>query len=159
MRAWELQEWGLANLKLVERPTPNPGPNELLVRVHAASLNYRDKAIVEGKYLPDKLPRPLIPVSDAAGVVEEVGSGVTRFRKGERVTSPLYSHWLDAEPAPNEPDYCFGGPLPGGLAEYMIIHEDSAVGAPASLTDAEAATLPIAALTAWFSLVDRGKLE
>ena len=157
MKAWELQDWGLANLKQVERP--RPGPNELLVRVQAASLNYRDKAVVEGKYLPDKLPRPLIPVSDAAGRVEEVGPGVTRFQEGDRVTSHLYSHWLDGEPGPSEVDYCFGGPLPGGLAEYMIIHEDSAVAAPASLTDAEAATLPIAALTAWFALVDLGKLE
>ncbi len=159
MRAWELQGWGLADLKLVERPTPRPGPNELLVRVKAASLNYRDKAIVDGEYLPDQLPRPLIPVSDAAGHVEETGPGVTRFRKGDRVTSHLHSRWMDGEAAPNESDYCFGGPLPGGLAEYMTIHEDSAVGAPASLTDAEAATLPIAALTAWFSLVNRGKLE
>ncbi len=159
MKAWELRDYGLRNLKLVERPTPRPGPNELLVRVSAASLNYRDKALVDGNYLPDRMPKPLIPVSDAAGVVEEIGPGVTQFPEGARVTTHLFSRWIGGEPGPDEQEYCFGGPLPGGLADYMIIHEDAAVGAPDSLSDAEAATLPIAALTAWFSLVDRGGLQ
>ena len=159
MRAWELQEFGRENLKLGERPTPKPGPNELLVRVSAASLNYRDKAVVEGKLLPDRMSMPLIPVSDAVGVVEETGPGVTRFAEGARVSTHLYSRWIDGEPGPSEWAHCFGGPLPGGLAEFMIIHEDSAVEVPASLTDAEASTLPIAALTAWFALVNRGGLK
>ncbi len=159
MKAWEMQDFGLKNLKLVERPTPKPGPNELLVRVSAASLNYRDKVVVEGFYGRERMPRHLIPVSDAAGVVEQVGPGVTRFGEGARVTTHLYSRWVAGDPKPDEVDYCFGGPLPGGLAEYMIIPEVGAVEAPASLSDAEAATLPIAGLTAWFALVDHGGLE
>ncbi len=160
MKAWELQDYGMDNLKRVEVPTPEPGPNELLVRVSAASLNYRDKAIVDGNLRPGGLSMPFIPVSDAVGIVEATGPGVTRFGPGARVTTHLYSRWIEGEPAPDEGDrHCFGGPLPGGLAEFMIIPEDSAVEAPASLTDAEAATLPIAALTAWFSLVVRGGLK
>ncbi len=91
MRAWESQDFGLENLKRVERPAPAPGPNEMLVRVSAVSLNDRDKAIIEGNLLPERMPKPLIPVSDAAGVVEAIGPGVTRFREGARVTTHLDS--------------------------------------------------------------------
>ncbi|MEK5768929.1 NAD(P)-dependent alcohol dehydrogenase, partial [Acinetobacter schindleri] len=78
---------------------------------------------------------------------------------GDRVNTTLYSRWIDEEPGPNEPDYCLGMPLPGGLAEYMILHEESAVKAPDNMSDAEAATLPIAALTAWYSMMDVGNLK
>ena len=159
MKAWLLKDFGLKNLQLGEAVTPKPKAGELLVKVGAVSLNFRDKAIVDGIYEPHMVPKPLIPVSDAAGTVVAVGGDVTRFKVGDRVNSHLYSRWLDGEPGPNEPDYCFGSPLPGGLAEYMIIHEDSAVGAPANMSDEEAATLPIAALTAWYSLVDFAKIQ
>jgi len=159
MKAWLLKDFGLENLQPEEVPTPQPGPGELLVKVGAVSLNFRDKAIVEGFYEPHLVPKPLIPVSDAAGTVVAVGEGVTRFSAGDRVNSHLYSRWLDGAPAADEPAWCIGMPLPGGLAEYMIIHENSAVSAPDSMTDEEAATLPIAALTAWYALMDVGKLQ
>lgn len=159
MKAWLLNDFGLDNLTLGEVPTPEPKPGELLVKVGAVSLNFRDKAIVDGIYEPHKVPRPLIPVSDAAGTVVAIGDGVTRFKIGDRVNSHLYSRWIDGPPGPDEPEYCFGSPLPGGLAEYMIIHEDSAVGAPDNMSDEEASTLPIAALTAWYSLVDFGEVK
>lgn len=159
MKAWLLNDFGLDNLTLGETPTPEPKPGELLVKVGAVSLNFRDKAIVDGIYEPHKVPKPLIPVSDAAGTVVAIGEGVSRFKVGDRVNSHLYSRWVDGPPGPNEPDYCFGSPLPGGLAEYMIIHEESAVGAPHNLSDEEASTLPIAALTAWYSLVDYGQIQ
>lgn len=159
MKAWLLKDFGLHNLELGETPTPQPAPGELLVKVGAVSLNFRDKAIVDGIYEPHLVPKPLIPVSDAAGTVVAVGDGVTRFKLGDRVNSHLYSRWIDGTPKPNEPEFCFGMPLPGGLAEYMIIHEDSAVAAPANMSDEEAATLPIAALTAWYSLVDVANVQ
>ncbi len=159
MKAWLLKDFGLDNLELGEVPTPQPQAGELLVKVGAVSLNFRDKAIVDGIYEPHLVPKPLIPVSDAVGTVVCVGEGVTRFQVGDRVNSHLYSRWLDGAPGPDEPAYCFGSPLPGGLAEYMIIHEDSAVGAPANMSDEEAATLPIAALTAWYALVDYGQVQ
>ncbi|SJN12558.1 Alcohol dehydrogenase [Halomonas citrativorans] len=159
MKAWLLKDFGLDNLVLGDTATPEPKAGELLVKVGAVSLNFRDKAIVDGIYEPHMVPKPLIPVSDASGTVVAVGEGVTRFTVGDRVNSHLYSRWLDGEPGPNEPDYCFGSPLPGGLAEYMIIHEESAVRAPDNMSDEEASTLPIAALTAWYSLVDFGQIQ
>lgn len=159
MKAWLLQDFGLDNLQLGEVPTPEPKAGELLVKVGAVSLNFRDKAIVDGIYEPHLVPKPLIPVSDACGEIVAVGEGVTRFKVGERVNSHLYSRWIDGPPGPDEPAYCFGSPLPGGLAEYMIIHEQSAVRAPDNMSDEEASTLPIAALTAWYSLVDFGALK
>lgn len=148
MKAWLLKDFGLANLQLSETSTPVPKAGELLVKVGAVSLNFRDKAILEGFYEPHLVPKNLIPVSDAAGTVVAVGDGVTRFGVGDRVNSHLYSRWLGGEPAHDEPAHCFGSPLPGGLAEYMIIHEDSAVGVPLNMSDEQASTLPIAALTA-----------
>ena len=93
------------------------------------------------------------------GTVVAPGAGVTRFGVGDRVDSHLYSHWLDGAPAPDEPEYCLGSPLPGGLAEYMILHENGAVKAPAGMRDEQAATLPITALTAWYALMDVGNLQ
>lgn len=159
MKAWLLKDFGLHNLERGEVPTPTPKEGELLVKVGAVSLNYRDKAIIDGIYEPHRVPKPLIPVSDAVGTIVAVGPNVSRFAVGERVNSTLYSRWLDGAPGPNEPDYCLGMPLPGGLAEYMIIHEESAVRAPAMMSDEEASTLPIAALTAWYSLMDVGRLQ
>ncbi|WP_020201665.1 NAD(P)-dependent alcohol dehydrogenase [Cupriavidus sp. WS] len=159
MKAWQLKGFGLNNLVLGETETPRPKAGELLVKVGAVSLNFRDKAIVDGIYEPHLVPRDLIPVSDAAGTVVAVGEGVTRFQVGDRVNSHLYSRWLDGAPGPDEPAYCVGSPLPGGLAEYMIIHEQGAVRAPGSMSDEEASTLPIAALTAWYSLVDFGQIQ
>jgi NADPH:quinone reductase-like Zn-dependent oxidoreductase len=159
MKAWLLKDFGLQNLQMDEVPTPTLKDNEVLIRVKAVSLNFRDKAIVDGIYEPEMIPKPLIPVSDAVGVVVSVGSAVTRFKEGDRVNSHLYSGWVDGDPAPNEPDFCYGAPLPGGLAEYMVLNAESAVLAPDAMSDEEASTLPIAALTAWYSMMDYGNLQ
>lgn len=159
MKAWQLNAFGLENLKLGSATIPVPKPHEILIKVGAVSLNFRDKAIIDGIYLPETIPFPLIPVSDAVGTVVAVGNEVTKFKVGDRVISHLYTNWIDGKPAHNESEFSIGAPLPGGLAEYMILKAASAVLAPASLTDEEASTLPIAALTVWFALVNHGNLQ
>jgi NADPH:quinone reductase-like Zn-dependent oxidoreductase len=135
-----------------EVPTPTPKYDEVLIRVSAVSLNFRDKAIVDGIYEPEMIPKPLIPVSDAVGVVVAVGKSVTHLKEGDRVNSHLYSHWVDGLPKSNEPDFCYGAPLSGGLAEYMTLYAESAVKAPDAMTNEEASTLPIA-------MMDYGQLK
>ena len=158
MLAWELESRGFDTVKLVDRPVPTPGRHEMLVRVSAVSLNHRDEDIVVGNY-PFEIPTPVILVSDAAGVVVQVGEDVSRFSVGDRVTAHLWSRWIDGAPTPDDSKYCLGGPLPGALAEYILLHEDGAVASPSTLTDGQAATLPLAALTAWFALVEQGELR
>jgi len=151
MRAWQIDRFGLDNLSMVDRPVPSPGPGEVLVRIHAVSLNYRDRLVVEGKAIP-KLPLPFVPASDASGEVAELGPGATRFTRGDRVMSHYVPKWLDGD-GRSDGDYrTLGGPLPGVLAEYVVFHEQSLVSPPAAFTHEEAATLPIAAVTAWTAL-------
>lgn len=159
MRAWTLDDFGLDNLTLREVPTPTPGPGELLIRVSAVSLNFRDKALVDGIYAPDKQPKGLIPVSDSAGVVTAVGEGVTEFAVGDRVTSHLYQDWIDGPWLNEYADAQIGGPINGGLAEYQVLRAGNVVPTPGYLSDAEAATLPIAALTPWFVMTEYGGLR
>lgn len=159
MKAWTLKDFGLDNLTLTDVPTPEPGPRQLLAEVSAVSLNFRDKAIAEGLYEPERMPRGLIPVSDVVGRVVATGADVTRWREGDRVLSHLYTGWLDGEAGPDEGARALGGPLDGGLAQYILLEEDAILAAPAALSDQQAATLPIAALTAWFSLVEYGRLQ
>jgi len=129
------------------------------VKVSAVSLNDRDKALVEGIYAPEKQPKGLIPVADSAGVVAAIGEGVTSFAVGDRVTSHFYTTWHDGPWLAKYADLQTGGPLNGGLAEYQILGAANVVATPSNLTDEEAATLPIAALTPWFALVEYGGLQ
>lgn len=160
MRRWQLPSFGLGNLQLVDAPMPAPGFGELLIRVAAVSLNYRDMLVVEGGLLPDRPAMPFVPVSDMAGEVVAIGAGVSRFKTGDRVLGNFWTQWIDGAPplAMSRHGLSLGGPLPGMLADYVTLHEDIAVEAPASLTAAEASTLPVAALTAWFSLVETGRV-
>lgn len=159
MKAWQKQGLGLENLKNVEIDVPIVKDDEILIKVKAVSLNFRDKAIIDGIYLPELMKGNFIPVSDAVGEVVAVGKDVTEFKIGQRVISHLYTEWLDGKPVMDCGPSAVGGPNDGGLAEYMILKEKAAVIAPSSLTDEEASTLPIAALTNWFALVEYGKIK
>lgn len=159
MKVWKKQGVGLENLKLVEVEKPVPGPKQILIEVKAVSLNFRDKSIMDGDYLPDLMNKPFTPVSDAVGVVVSAGSEVKRFKEGDRVVSHLYTKWVDGAPSEDYAPSAVGGPNDGGLAEYMLLDEDATVMAPTNLSDEEASTLPIAALTVWFSLVEYGKIK
>jgi NADPH:quinone reductase-like Zn-dependent oxidoreductase len=156
MRALEAADFSIDALKLAERPVPKPRRGEILVRIKAASLNYRDLAILAQKYMAT-LTLPYVPASDACGEVVEIGEDVTRFKVGDRVT-PLYTQgWHDGYPTPEQrTKRTLGAPLSGVLQDYVAVPAEDAVSVPANLSDAEAATLPIAALTAWSTLQEGG---
>ncbi|TIP10729.1 MAG: NAD(P)-dependent alcohol dehydrogenase [Mesorhizobium sp.] len=155
-RSWQMGGFGLSRLEPAEGKIPEPGPRDLLVRIKAVSLNYKDRMIVDGVLIPD-LAFPFVPTSDAVGEVVAVGSEVSRFRVGQRVLGQVIADWLDGDAPPVLHKHTLGSSLPGTLSDYVLFHEDAAVIAPPSLSDAEASTLPIAALTAWFALVEATK--
>ena len=162
MQQWQLSAYGLDNLKRVETTIPQPGPGEILVAVQAVSLNYHDKLVVEnGMAMPLELPQ--VPVSDMSGRVVKTGPGATRFQVGERVIAAFRPEWIDGQPFPGDARVpsmrTLGGPLPGVLAEYVCFPESWLVAAPETLSDIEASTLPVAGLTAWFALVEKGGLR
>jgi NADPH:quinone reductase-like Zn-dependent oxidoreductase len=151
LKAFEIQEFGIEKLALVDRAKPVPGPGQALVRMTAASLNYRDYMMVMGVYNP-RLKRPIIPLSDGAGVVEEVGDGVTRVKKGDRVAACFFQKWIEGPPTREKANTALGGAIDGVAREYAVFSEDGLVHAPVSLTDEEVAALPCAAVTAWHAL-------
>lgn len=160
MKAWQMQGFGIENLKLITTKIPIPNKNQILVKVGAVSLNFRDKAIGDKNYLPEIMKFPFIPVSDLAGEVVGIGSDVTRFAINDRITSHLYGNWIKGKKHTVTTALSgLGGPVDGGLAEYILLDEQAAIAAPATLTNAEASTLPIAALTAFFALTKHGELE
>ena len=156
MRAVEAHSFSIDGLKTGQRPVPRPRRGEILVRIKAASLNYRDLAILVQKYLP-ALPLPYVPASDCSGEVVETGDAVTRFKVGDRVM-PLYTQgWHDGYPTLElRTKRTLGAPLAGVLQEYIVVPAEDAVATPAHLSDREAATLPIAAVTAWSTLQEGG---
>ena len=150
--------FGLENLKVVDRPAPEPGPGQVLLRMRAMSLNYRDLLTVRGHYNP-RQPLPLIPCSDGVGVVEAVGDGVSRAAVGDRVCPIFCQDWLDGTPDRERVRSTLGGPLDGTLTEAMVVPENGLVHAPPHLSDVECAALPCAAVTAWTALFTEGQLS
>lgn len=158
MRAWRIDTFGIENLKCVDLPAPTPGPGEALVQMQALSLNFRDVMVVRGQYNP-KLALPAIPLSDGAGVVQAVGEGVTRVQPGDRVMSHFVAGWIDG---PFQGDYrrtTLGTPGAGVAAEQVVLPAEAVVPIPERYDFAQAATLPIAALTAWSGLVTEGRVQ
>lgn len=144
---------------LVERdlPLPFPGPRELLVRIDAVSLNFRDVAIARGDY-PDLQPT-FIPGSDGAGEVVATGADVTRFQVGARVCLAYVVDWIEGPVDARVAARRLGGPDDGVLAEYVVVPEHAAVHAPRHLSAIEAATLPVAAVATYQALVTDGGLR
>jgi NADPH:quinone reductase-like Zn-dependent oxidoreductase len=159
MKAWTIQaHGGVSGLALVDQPTPEIGVGEVLVRMHAVSLNYRDLITLQ-QHRPGNLPPPLVPCSDGAGEVVAVGSGVTRFQIGERVAGIFFRDWIAGEFDLGYHATAGGGSMHGMLREYVAFPEHALVSVPAHLSPEEAATLPCAAVTVWQALFSRGGLK
>jgi len=159
MRAVELRDtFGIDSLTLAERHVPAPGPGEVLLRVRATSLNYRDYLVAVGEYDPH-LRLPLVPLSDGAGEVVETGPGVTRVGVGDRVAGIFMQGWIAGPLTAEYPPTALGGAIDGMLAEYVVLDQQGVVRIPDFLSFEEAATLPCAAVTAWNALVRHSSLK
>jgi NADPH:quinone reductase-like Zn-dependent oxidoreductase len=151
MRAWQVSAFGIDSLDFVERPTPTPGPGEVLLAVRAVSFNRRDLMVVKGLYNP-KMKLPRIPCSDAAGEVAAVGPGVSMWRPGDRVAGIFMQNWLEGPLTRSKASGALGGDIDGVLADYVVLKEQGLAAIPDHLSFQEAATLPCAAVTAWNAL-------
>lgn len=158
MKAIELRSRdGIGALEIGERARPEPGPGDILIRIKAVTLNYRDLAIAQGSY--GSFALPIVPASDACGEVVATGHGVTRFQIGDAVC-PLYvMDWLNGPPHAQFVSRRLGGPQDGVLTEYMCVGEQAAVRAPRHMNAVEAASLPIAGVTAWQALFVQGRVR
>jgi NADPH:quinone reductase-like Zn-dependent oxidoreductase len=156
MKSWQLNKGAtsLADLILVERETPIPAAGEVLIRVRACSLNYRDSLIPKGAYMGGVIDRDITPLSDGAGEIEAIGTGVTQFKVGDRVAGTFFQGWVSGPPSAAAGP-ALGAPLAKGmLAEYVTLPEFGVVPIAQSLSFEEAATLPCAGVTAWNALME-----
>ena len=152
MRAWIVPAGctDVSGLRLVEKPDPVAGPGQIVVRMRAASLNYRDQAVVRGQYFGGAVPRDLVPLSDGAGDVVSVGANVSSVAAGDRVAGTFF------QPTPQGPA-ALGSPLDGVLGEYAVLADGGVVRVPESISDEAAACLPCAGVTAWHALFAVGR--
>jgi len=159
MQAYEVRDaGGIDALELVERPTPQPGPGEVLVRIRAVTLNYRDLLTVKGGY-GSRQKFPLVPLSDAAGIIESIGPGVSRLKPGDRVFNNFFQDWTGGAPSEEKFASAPGGMLDGVLSRYRVFPQHALLIPPPHLSDVEAAALPCAGLTAWSAVVKFGRTK
>ncbi|MFZ0242731.1 MAG: NAD(P)-dependent alcohol dehydrogenase [Desulfobacterales bacterium] len=160
MRVFQVQDdWSIDNLTLTQRPEPAPGPGQVLLRMKAAALNYRDLLVPQRGYGALTGTLPLIPISDGAGEVVATGKGVRRVSVGDRVCPLMIQSWISGPPTADRIMGTLGGPLDGVMVEYMVLSEQGVVKIPEHLAEEEAATLPCAALTAWSAVVTDGRVK
>jgi NADPH:quinone reductase-like Zn-dependent oxidoreductase len=158
MQQYQLQDkTGLDALTLVTCPEPQPGYGQILVRVRATSLNYRDLIIAKGQN--PAIQYPVVPLSDGAGEVVAVGEGVTQVKVGDRIAGTFFQDWQAGEINRAIMKSALGGEINGMLSEYVVLRQEGVVILPAHLSYAEGATLPCAAVTAWHGMVSKGHLK
>lgn len=160
MKTYQITEgYSIASLALIEKDYPKLQPHEVLVKIHAASLNYRDLLVIKG--VADwKPPVGRIPLSDGAGTVVETGREVTAVTKTDKVAGLFLPKWISGKLTADKKFYSLGGRIKDGLLqEYAVFHESELIRVPAFLSHEEAATLPCAALTAWHALIEKGGIR
>lgn len=158
MKAWEIvSDGGTDALACNERPTPSPGPGEVLVRMRASSINFRDLSTVLDP-VARNLPYPRIPNSDGAGEVVAVGAGVSCWKQGDRVAGCFFQDWPAGGISAGAMATALGGALDGVLTEEAVLRQGGLVAIPDHLSFEEAACLPCAGLTAWNCLIAGGGL-
>jgi NADPH:quinone reductase-like Zn-dependent oxidoreductase len=158
MKVWQIPSFGIENLEQTDRPVPEPTRGQVVIKVHAVSLNYRDLLVTTGKYNP-RLALPRIPCSDGAGEIVALGEDVTRWKVGQRVTGIFMQNWIEGPPNATKQRGALGGDIDGMLAEYVVLAECGLVEIPPHLSWEEAATLPCAGVTAWNAIVHAGRVK
>jgi NADPH:quinone reductase-like Zn-dependent oxidoreductase len=160
MKVIEIRDkFGVDSLKLVERPDPVPERGQVVLKMKAFSINYRDLLVVNGvgRWRP---PLGRVPLSDGVGIVAATGNGVSRVKVGDRVSPIFYPKWLEGRVAAGKMGQALGGAAADGvLAQYALFDEASLVHVPAHLSDEEAATLPCAGVTAWSAVLTFGDIQ
>jgi NADPH:quinone reductase-like Zn-dependent oxidoreductase len=161
MRAYEIVAGsvGLDGLRRCDRPEPQAAAGQILVRLRAASLNFRDLLIARGKYGGGSIKQDVVPLSDGAGEVVAIGGGVTRFRVGDRVAGTFFRDWIAGPALPGARAALGAPPADGVLAEYALFGQQDAVMIPPQLSFEAASTLPCAAVTAWHALMVIGQVQ
>jgi NADPH:quinone reductase-like Zn-dependent oxidoreductase len=160
MRVMQIEgEWSADHIRPAQRPDPKPGPGEVLVKMEAASLNYRDTVLVRRGYGRFSGELPLVPVSDGAGRVMATGDGVTRVKVGDLVCPIFNQAWISGPIREWHRSGVLGGPRDGVMQEYMVLSEQGVVRAPRHYDAVQAATLPCAAVTAWNAVVHQGQVK
>ena len=158
MKGWRISSFGISELEQFQGTPPKAGPGQVVIKIHAVSLNYRDLMMVKGFYNP-RMELPRIPCSDGSGEIVEVGEGVTEFKTGERVAGIFMQRWLDGPSSIAKQRAALGGDIDGMLAEYVVLDATGVVRFPEHLSYEEASTLPCAGVTAWNAVVTRGGIE
>jgi NADPH:quinone reductase-like Zn-dependent oxidoreductase len=157
MRKWIIPAGstaGAAGLRLIEAPSPEPGPGEVKIAVKACSTNYRDFGVAAGKYFFGPVKVDTVPLSDGAGEIVAIGPGVSDWNIGDRVAGIFFQRWQDGPFGAHVLRSDLGGPVQGMLAEEVVLPADGIVRIPSHLSFEEAATLPCAAVTAWNALFE-----
>jgi len=159
LKCYELQgPGGIDGLALVDKPVPEPAAGQVLVRLGAATLNYRDLITVKGGY-GSRQKFPLVPLSDGAGVVERVGPDVREFVADDWVIGSFFENWTSGDPSEAKMRGALGGSVDGVLAQYRIFPKHALIRTPEHLSDVEAAALPCAGVTAWSAVVKLGGIK
>jgi len=159
MKTWQLQDFNLESLIIEDKTNPKIiNKNDVLIKIKAASLNYRDLIMVSGGYGKMGGVPPFVPISDGAGIIEEIGIGVKKFKKGDKVILPFFKNWSSGNISDLTALSALGGIEDGVMQELMVFNEDKVVKAPDGWTSLESCTLPCAAVTAWRTIVTEGRV-